>query len=97
VSAIVCGHLFLLPMVRRMMGLNEVLPKVTTARLTTPLGANGPRAHYMRARLSDGQVTAFERQDSALLSVLTEANALALRPPHDGPRQAGDSLHVLPL
>jgi molybdopterin molybdotransferase len=34
--------------------------------------------------------TPFERQDSALLSVLSAANALMVRPPHEPARQAGD-------
>jgi molybdopterin molybdotransferase len=55
----------------------------------------------MRARLSvvDGAptVTPFERQDSALLSILTEADALLIRPVNDGPRRAGEMLDYIPL
>jgi molybdopterin molybdotransferase len=36
----------------------------------------------MRASFSNGQLTPFDRQDSALLSVLAQANALLVRPPH---------------
>ena len=54
VSAIVCGHLFLLPMVRAMLGDPAPLPGAAQARLTVDLPANGPRAHYMRARLIAG-------------------------------------------
>ena len=58
-----------------------------------PLRPNGPRAHYMRARVEPGaagwECTPFDRQDSALLSVLAEANALMVRPPHDPARDAG--------
>lgn len=101
VSAIVCGHLFLLPMLRAMLGQRDVLPPVLRARLASPVDANGPRAHYMRARLFDGpqgrEVTAYDRQDSSLLTVLSEANALLLRPPHDGPRGTGEVVEVLPL
>ncbi len=68
-----------------------------TARLGQDLPANGPRAHYMRARLSDGTVTPFDSQDSALLTVLTEAQALLLRPIADGPRRAGDTVPILPI
>jgi len=45
VSAIVCGHLFLLPMLRAMLGLDQVAPIERSARLSAPLPANGPRAH----------------------------------------------------
>lgn len=97
VSAMVCGHLFLLPVLRAMLG----LPAAPAPRLTATLGAdvdaNGPREHYMRARLSGGTVTPFDRQDSALLSILSEANALLVRPIGDGPRQAGETVEVVPL
>lgn len=101
VSAIVCGHLFLLPMLRAMLGLTDVLPPLLHATLTAAVDGNGPRAHYMRARLTDGpsgrEVGAFDRQDSSLLTVLSEANALLIRPPHDGPRGKGEMVEVLPL
>ena len=97
VSAIVCGHLFLLPMLRAMLGLGAHPPQTRTARLATPLPANGPRAHYMRARLADGLITPFDRQDSALLTILTQANALLIRPIADGPREAGETVAYLPI
>lgn len=98
VSAIVCGHLFLLPMLRAMLGHGAPAPRTYAARLGIDIAANGPRAHYMRARLSDdGLITPFDRQDSALLTILTEANALLIRPIGDGPRKAGDAAAYLPI
>jgi molybdopterin molybdotransferase len=101
VSAIVCGHLFLLPMVRAMLGDPSPAPRPRQARLALDLPANGPRAHYMRARLSAGDgmpaITPFDRQDSALLSILGEADALLIRPIADGPRGAGSTVDYLPL
>ena len=97
VSAIVCGHLFLLPMLRAMLGMGASPPQSQTANLATDIPANGPRTHYMRARLSDGLITPFERQDSALLTILTQANALLIRPIGDGPRRAGDQVQYLPI
>ena len=97
VSAIVCAHLFLLPMLRAMLGHGAHPPRTQTARLAADIPANGPRAHYMRARLSGGLITPFERQDSALLTILTEANALLIRPMADGPRSAGDTVTYLPI
>ncbi len=100
VSAIVCGHLFLLPMVRAMLG----LPSASVFRravLSEPLDQNGPRAHYMRAQLSAGpglpQITPFARQDSALLRILTEADALLIRPIGDPARAAGEEMAYLQL
>ncbi|SCZ57423.1 molybdopterin molybdotransferase [Epibacterium ulvae] len=96
VSAMVCGHVFLAPMVRIMLGLSHK-PAVQQARLAAPLSANGPRMHYMRARFEDGQITAFERQDSSLLSVLAQANALLIRPPNDHARDSDESVDFIQL
>ncbi len=97
VSAIVCGHLFLLPMVRAMLGQQDPLPRTYTAELTLDLGENGPRTHYMRAHLEGDRVTPFDRQDSALLTILQQANALIVRPPHDVSRVPGDRVEVVLL
>jgi molybdopterin molybdotransferase len=42
-------------------------------------------------------ITPFDRQDSALLSILSNANALLVRPVADGPRLAGDLVSYLPI
>lgn len=101
VSAIVCGHLFLLPMIRRALGHGNVLPRAVTARLTAPLPKGGPRAHYMRAEYSEGPdariVTAFDKQDSSMLTVLAGANCLLLRPIEDPARASGDPVTILPF
>ncbi|MDP3196834.1 molybdopterin molybdotransferase MoeA [Tabrizicola sp.] len=101
VSAIVCGHLFLLPMVRALLGRPDAAPQYLQARLTTDLPANGPRAHYMRARLLPGDglpgIAPFDRQDSALLSILGQADALLLRPIDAPACHAGDTVPYLPL
>ncbi|MCB1311647.1 MAG: molybdopterin molybdotransferase MoeA [Sedimentitalea sp.] len=97
VSAMVCGHVFLAPMIRVMLGLGSDLPALQDARLAAPLEANGPRQHYMRAVVSNGRLRAFDNQDSAALTVLSQANALLVRPPHDPPRAAGDAVAFLPI
>ncbi|WP_171176694.1 gephyrin-like molybdotransferase Glp [Ruegeria sp. HKCCD8929] len=97
VSAMVCGYLFLAPMIRRMLGLEDVVPPLRRARLTAPLAANGPREHYMRATLDENGIAACEDQDSSLLSVLALADALLMRPPDDPARDVGDEVTYLPL
>lgn len=96
VSALVCGQVFVLPAIERMLGLPGTPPAPLPARLAVDLPANGPRTHYMRARVEtgpEGWVCApFERQDSSLLSILVEANALLIRPPGDPSRRAGDKV-----
>ena len=70
---------FLAPPIARMLGLPGDPPAPQPARLGAALAANGPREHYMRARVDAGadgwRCTPFARQDSSLLSVLAEANA----------------------
>jgi molybdopterin molybdotransferase len=51
----------------------------------------------MRATLARGTITAADRQDSSLLSVLSGANALLIRPVGDGPRAAGELVEYVPL
>ena len=97
VSAMVCGYLFIVPMIRAMLGLRRDLPPLQTATLTADLGRNGPRAHYMRAVVDQGRVAAADNQDSSLLTVLAQANALLVRPPNDPPRAAGDRVDYLPM
>jgi molybdopterin molybdotransferase len=100
VSAIVCGVLFMLPLIRAMQGLSPVVPP-RAGILGADLPANGPRAHYMRARLDQGPsgavVTAFAEQDSARLRLLAEADALLVRAPEAPPARAGDAVEWLPL
>ena len=97
VSSIVCGHIFITPALDVLQGLPQRAMARRRVPLAAPLSANGPREHYMRATLSDGEVAAADRQDSALLSVLSAANALIVRPPNDGPRQKGDQVDVIDL
>jgi molybdopterin molybdotransferase len=97
VSAIVTGQLFLLPLLRALQGDPAPLPQPMTATLAADLPANGPRAHYMRARLTGSGIAPFDRQDSALLTILTEANALLIRPISAPAAQAGETVSYLPL
>ena len=97
VSAMVCGELFLRPVLRALQGLSDPLPRRLTARLAAPLGANGPREHYMRAREDGGAIAALDRQDSSLLTVLSQANALLIRPVSDPPRSPGEVVEFLRL
>ncbi len=96
VSAMVCGHVFLKPMVDQMLGLVSE-PALKTAPLAEDLAANGARAHYMRATLGPKGIAPCGNQDSSLLSVLSGANALLIRAPHDGARKVGETVSYLPL
>jgi molybdopterin molybdotransferase len=97
VSAMVCGHVFLAPMIRVMLGLGATPAPRRTARLAQDIPANGPREHYMRATLTDDGLTPAARQDSSLLSVLARANALMIRPPDDPARAKGDRIDYIAI
>ena len=96
VSAMVCGLVFILPMLRKMLGLP---PDITTStcQLAAPLAANGARQHYMRGRRSGTGCTAASRQDSSLFSVLAGADLLIVRPPNDPAREVGNPVEVIEL
>jgi len=95
VSAMVCGHIFLAPVIRKMQSLDALPAARETSHLASAIGANGPREHYMRARIDAAGVTVFDRQDSALLTVLSNANCLAVRPAGDPARGPGDAIDII--
>ncbi|MFT3974808.1 MAG: molybdopterin molybdotransferase MoeA [Amaricoccus sp.] len=99
VSALVTGRVFLVPAVERMLGLAGDPPARLRARLGAPVAANGPRTHFMRARVEAGpdgwRCTAFDRQDSSLLSILSDANALLVRPESDPSQQLGAEVEFI--
>ena len=97
VSAMVCGHVFVAPVIRAMLGHKADATPTQTATLAHDIGPNGPRAHYMRGHLGSEGLQVFDRQDSALLSVLARANCLAIRPPNDPARPKGDPLQIIKL
>jgi molybdopterin molybdotransferase len=100
-SALVCAELFLRPLIARYIGADPVLP-MATARAGAALPANGPREHWMRARLShgaDGGATAtpFPDQDSSLVAVFAAADLLLRRPAGAPPAEPGATVEILPL
>ncbi len=100
-SALVCAELFLRPLLFAMQGANPAVGLIA-ARTTAPLSENGPREHWMRARLSHGAdgviaATPFADQDSALVTVFAQADALVRRPARAAAAAAGDVVDVLPL
>lgn len=99
VSALVCGQVFLRPALNAMLGLGKAALPRETAILAADLGPNGPRSHYMRAKLDNSgkslTVKAFDRQDSSLLSVLAQADALLVRSPHDPVKRVGDTVQII--
>ena len=100
VSAMTCGLLFMQPLIRAMQGLPTDVG-IGHARLGCPMRPEGPRQHYLRARLDwsgiTPVITPFDDQDSARLSLMAQADALLIRPPHDPARQADEIMEYIPL
>lgn len=101
VSAMVCGHNFLLPALRGMLGLDWEI-HFETAISSADLSENDKREDYLRATLQrrdDGQLvaTAFGKQDSSMLRRLSEADCLIVRSPHGPALKAGSTVPILRL
>ncbi len=97
-SAYVTAFLLLLPLIAHLNGANQCLSNEIYAILANDIPATGPRAEFLRAKLSGNKIQAFERQDSGLVSMLAHANALIIRAAHAEPATAGDrvSAYLLP-
>ena len=101
-SAFVCARLFLRPLLDQMCSRDPgASMRTLKARVRTPLSANGARETYMRAALETddtGQTWALPpaRQDSSLLSVFANAQALIVRAPGAAEAPAGAIVDVLP-
>ena len=98
VSAMVCGEVFVRPALDVMLGFAGTPRATTPGTLAHPVGANGPREHYTRAHVTeDGRCHVFERQDSSLVRVLSDANALVVREPHAPEAPEGSIVRYIPL
>jgi molybdopterin molybdotransferase len=103
VSSMVCGLLFLVPLIRAMLGIRPVPLPTEQALLGSPLPANRERQDYMRAALfrSDRRAmpvaTPFRTQDSSMISLFANAGCLVIRPPHAPAAKEGEMVEILPL
>ena len=83
VSALVCGYVFVRPLIQAMLGLEKKSAPRLIAPCGTSLPRNGPREHYMRAvLLPNGYLEPVENQDSARLALLCDSDALLIRAAH---------------
>lgn len=101
VSSMVCGCVFLRPALDAFHGLLAQAAPRQHLPLAHDLPANGPREHYMRAQIvnlnGNPHLAPFDRQDSALQTVLAAADVLAIRPPNDPARAAGETLEWIDI
>lgn len=100
VSALVCAHVFLEPLLRKLLGL-PCGQDLAGARLGAAMPANDGRQDYVRARLeqSHGEfvVTPFALQDSSMLATFAAAGALIVRPPRAVAAASGERVQILLL
>jgi molybdopterin molybdotransferase len=102
VSALICAHVFLLPMMARMLGLAEAARPAPEAELGEALEANGLREHYMRAVSAWSKngtriVRPLPSQDSSLQAALVRADCLIVRAPHAPALPEGARVRIVPL
>ncbi|MFZ0400519.1 MAG: gephyrin-like molybdotransferase Glp [Pseudolabrys sp.] len=101
VSSFVCAFLFLVPLIRRLAGRQDIERIPQAARLGRDLPANDERTDYLRATLvagTDGPVaTPLPDQDSSLMAPLAKADCLVIREPHAAAAAKGSDCVILKL
>jgi len=102
VSAGVTSVIFLKAAIAEMLGIGDGELGPRTALLGRDLGENDHRQDYLRATLShdkDGQLVAtpFDKQDSAMMARLAEADCLVVRPPNAPAANKGEPAEIIPL
>lgn len=100
VSTAVCAIVFLRAALQTLLGIPVGL-RQREAELAADLDTNDQRQDYMRATYVESsagrRVRTAGRQDSSMLATLAHADALLVRPPHDPPRRAGETVSIIDL
>jgi molybdopterin molybdotransferase len=102
VSSIVCGHLFVVPLIEALLGIpSPQRDRSEPGFLGRDMPENDEREDYLRSDLvltEEGwQATPFERQDSSMLGLLARAQALAIRPVFAPAARKGDPCRFIRL
>jgi molybdopterin molybdotransferase len=101
VSSYVCAFLFLVPLIRKLTGRDDLVIATETATLGSDLPENDERADYLRALLKDGPdgpvATPFATQDSSMMAPLAQAGCLVIRQPHAPAAKAGSRCEMVRL
>jgi molybdopterin molybdotransferase len=102
VSSYVCAFLFLVPLIRQLMGRADIERMPESAVLGGDLPENDERADYLRATLAAGAdgrqiATALPVQDSSMLAPLAGADCLLIREANAPAARAGSPCAILKL
>lgn len=103
VSAMICTRVFAFALINALLGAQPGLEPAHRATLECPLEANGPRKHFMRARMridkdtGAAKAAALPSQDSSLMAALASADCLIVREPHAPAARPGDKIDIIPL
>ena len=101
VSSFVCAFLFLVPLIRRLAGRQDIERIPQAALLGRDLPANDERTDYLRATLVAGtdspEATPLPDQDSSLMAPLAKADCLVIRQPHAAAAAKGSDCVILKL
>ncbi len=101
ISTLVCGRVFLVPLLLTMLDDWRALANGTEeAILTEPIGPNGPRQHYMRGIMGASHtglatVAPARSQDSSFLSPFAESDCLIVRPIKAPAVAAGERVTIM--
>jgi molybdopterin molybdotransferase len=102
VSAFVCAFLFLIPLIRRLSGREDIRHATEQALLGCALPANDERQDYLRSSLDLSGAglplaTPLSGQDSSRIATLAQAECLVVRGPFAPAAQAGETCTILRL
>lgn len=98
-SSLVCFYEYVLPALRLMSGRKEIFLPSFELPISHAYSFNGERDEFLKASVSNGQVTSLEGQESFALRSFAVANALIYLPVTQQNVYAGDlvEVHLLPL
>jgi molybdopterin molybdotransferase len=94
VSSMVTGYFFLLPLLRRMLGATEVMPRRISTHLAIAMASGGARREFVRAIWDGVGVCPHAQHDSGALASLALCNALIDRAKNADAAKAGEQVGI---
>lgn len=96
-SSLTCFYIYVLPTIRKIMGLTSKSLKRATKAITTDFSKKGDRAQFLKAKVSGKTVEILEGQSSAMLLTYAIANALVYIPENMNTISKGDLVETIIL